>query len=150
MTLRLGLLAAIALVNAYLLGVLVVFQRVDYPLLGVVARADFPAHYAAFTSKIPLPVVLPEFVALVSVVPLFWIRPARLTAWPVWLGLAAGIGYMAITFGWHLRVHAVLATGDNSPPVIDALLASNGARTWLQAAKCVLLAWMVARSSAVA
>lgn len=140
-------LIAYALVNAYLLGVLVMYQRVDYPLFGAVSRAEFPAYYAAFTSKIPLPVVLWEFVALLAAVPLVWYRPDGVPAWSVSASLAAGVVYMVITFAWHLPVHKTLGTGDNSPAVLRVLLSSNLARTIVQAGKCVLAGWMIARAS---
>jgi hypothetical protein len=143
--LRTGLLAALALTNFYLLGVMVVLQRVVYPSFGDVSREAFPTYYAAFTSRIPLPVVLPEFLALLSVVPLFWVRPQALPAWAVWATLGAGLVYMGITFGLHLPVHRSLGSGDNSAGIISALVRTNGARTLVQACKCALICWMLTR-----
>lgn len=138
-------IAAVALTNFYLLGVMLMFQRIDYPLFVHVPRAEFPSYYAVFTRSIALPVVIPEFLALLSVIPLFFFRPASVPAWSVAAVLGAGVLYMVITFGWHLPVHRMLANGDNSQSVVDALVRTNGMRTLVQAAKCGLVFWMITR-----
>lgn len=139
-------LAIVALANFYLLGVMLVFQRVVYPSFGDVARAELPAYYAAFTSRIAMPVVVPEFLAVLMVVPLFFTRPPSVPAWAVGMSLAAGIVYMIITFGWHLPVHHALGAGDNSPAVVRSLLLTNALRTAVQAAKCALITWMLVKA----
>jgi hypothetical protein len=138
------ILAAVALTNFYLLGVMCVLQLVVYPAFGNVSRGEFPAYYSAFTSRIPAPVVIPEFLALLSIVPLLFVD-APVPKWSVWATLAAGIVYMAITFGLHLPVHRALAAGDNSHDIIAALVRTNGYRTIVQLAKCGLVGWMLAR-----
>ena len=138
-------LVIVALANFYLLGVMLVFQRVVYPAFGFVARDQFPAYYAAFTSRIAFVVVVPEFVAFLSVVPLFFTRPPHVPPWAVGTTLAAGLAYMLITFGWHLPVHRLLANGDNSAAVVDQLLRTHALRT-VQAAKCALLGWMLVKA----
>lgn len=142
---RAAALVFFALTNFYLLAVMLMFQRVVYPSFGLVPHDAFPAYYAAFTSRIAFVVVLPEFLALLSAVPLFFTRDG---AWIAWVALATGAAYMAITFGWHLPVHRALANGDNGPAVVDALLTSNGARTIVQALKCVFVAWVIFRALA--
>jgi hypothetical protein len=136
------LLATCTVVNAYLLGVMVVLQRVVYPLFGNVSRVEFGSYYASFGPRIGLPVVLPEFLAFLVVIPLVWLRPSGVPAWSVYAAIAAGVAYFAITFGLHLPVHRLLAAGDNSAPVIASLVRTHAARTWVQAGKCGLLAWM--------
>ena len=136
-----------ALTNFYLLGVMVMFQRVVYPAFRLVPHAEFPAYYSAFTSRIALVVVLPEFLALLSAVPLFFWRDASLGAWVAWVALGAGAVYMAITFGLHLPVHRALAEGDNGPAVVGALLSTNGARTIVQTLKCIFVGWVLFRTT---
>ena len=142
MTLRHWMLAICAGTNLYLLGVMMMFQRVVYPLFERMTRADFPAYYSAFGPRIALPVVVPEFLAFLAVLPLFWLRPAAVPAWSVYALFGAGVVYFGITFGLHLPVHQPLAAGDNSAPIIEKLVRTNGYRTWLQAAKCGLILWM--------
>jgi hypothetical protein len=136
-------LAVVALTNFYLLGVMLVLQTIVYPAFANVAREQFQAYYAAFNARIPLPVVVPEFLALLSVVPLFFFRPDGVPAWSVWTTLGAGVAYMSITFGLHLPVHRVLAAGDNAQGVVDVLVRTNLARTIVQGAKCALVTWML-------
>jgi hypothetical protein len=90
---------------------------------------------------------VPEFLALLSAVPLLFWRDASLGAWVAWAALGAGVVYMAITFGLHLPVHRTLAEGDNGSSVIDALVSSNGARTIVQALKCIFVGWVIFRVS---
>jgi hypothetical protein len=134
-----------ALTNFYLLAVMLMFQRVVYPAFRLVPHEGFPAYYTSFTSNIALVVVVPEFLALLSAMPLFFWRDESLGAWIAWVALGAGILYMAITFGLHLPVHRALANGDNGPSVVDALLSTNGARTIVQALKCVFVCWVLFR-----
>lgn len=138
-----ALLAAGAL-NFYLLGVMVLFATVVYPQFGSVDRAAFPSLYQAFTARIPVPVVLFEFLAFFSTLVLYAARPEGVPAWLVHAVVALGVGYFAITFGWHLPTHAVLGTGDNSPEVVGRLLASQWARTGLHLARVALLCWALA------
>ena len=135
-----------ALTNFYLLAVMLMFQRVVYPAFALVSHDGFPAYYASFTSRIALVVVAPEFLALLSAVPLFFWRSDSLGAWVPWVALGAGVLYMVITFGFHLPVHRALAQGDNGPAVISALLATNGARTILQALKCGFVGWVLSKA----
>lgn len=137
------LLVAFALTSFYLLGVMLVFQRVTYPGFADVGGAQFPAAYAAFNARIGLPVVVPELLAVLLTIPLFFVRPAGVPAWSVGVAFALGLAYLAITFGWHLPVHRALAKGDQSPAVMAALLRTNAARTVVQAVKCGLAAWML-------
>jgi hypothetical protein len=147
MSMRAAAITLFALSNFYLLAVMLMFQRVVYPAFRLVSHAGFPAYYAAFTSRIALVVVVPEFLAFLSAVPLLFWRDASLGAWVAWAALGAGALYMAITFGLHLPVHRALAEGDNGPAVVDALLSTNGARTILQALKCIFVGWVVFRST---
>ncbi len=124
---------------------MLLFQRVVYPAFGDVAREAFPAYYAAFTARIPIAVVAPEFLALLSALPLFWLRSDALPSWSVWAALGFGILYMAITFGLHLPIHATLGRGDNSPAVVAALTRTNLLRTIVQLVKCALIGWMLTR-----
>ena len=135
-----------ALTNFYLLAVVLMLQRVVYPAFGSVPHDAFPAYYAMFTSRIALVVVVPEFLALLSAVPLFFWREQSIGAWVPWTALGAGVLYMVITFALHLPIHRALATGDNAPAIVDSLVSTNGLRTIVQALKCLLVSHFCARS----
>ena len=111
-------------------------------MFGNVSRAEFGAYYASFGPRIALPVVVPEFLAFLVVLPLIWVRPSSVPVSFVYAAIGAGLAYFVITFGLHLPVHRLLAAGDNSAPVIGSLVRTHDARTLVQAAKCGLLTWM--------
>ncbi len=131
--------------NLYLLGVMVFFAAVAYPQLGVVDRAAFASLYQALTSRIGLPVVVWEFVALLATFVLYAARPDATPLWAVHVLVGLGVAYFVITFGWHLPSHKALAAGDNSPQALAPLLASQWSRTGVQAARAAMLMWLGTR-----
>ena len=140
----LWLLVICAAVNLYLLGAAAILQVVQYPLLGDVGGSALPSVHAALTRRLGVVFILPEFLAFLSVLPLFWLRPPELPAVAVWACLALGIAYFVITFGWHLPAHKLLSTGDSSTAALRKLLVSHAARTTTVALKCGILLWMIA------
>jgi hypothetical protein len=142
MSLKAWTLVACSATNLYLLGVMVVFAAVLYPQFGSVERGAFPALYEAFNSRIGGPVVLWEFAALLTTLPLYAWRPDAVPVGAVHALLALGVAYFAITFGWHLPAHRPLAAGDNS--ALGPLLQSQWARTVVQLVRAGVLAWLSA------
>src|SRR4051812_21394249 len=102
MSIKAWTLVACSAANLYLLGVMVLFAAVVYPELGAVERGAFPPLYAAFTGRIGVPVVVFEFVALLTTLPLYASRPEQVPIAAVHALLALGVAYFVITFGWHL------------------------------------------------
>lgn len=145
--LPLWVLLACAAVNLYLLGAATLLQAVQYPLLGEVGSAALPALHASLSRRLGLAFILPEFLAFLSVLPLLRLRPPRVPAWSVWACVALGVVYFAVTFGWHLPAHKLLAGGENSPSTLQLLLVSHAVRTASLALKCGLLVWMIAAGS---
>lgn len=140
--LRLWLLLVCIAVNVYLLGAATLLQAVAYPMLGEVGSAALPALHASLSRRLGLAFILPELLAFLAVLPLLRFRPPRAPAWAVWVCVALGAAYFAVTFGWHLPAHKLLAGGDASPSVMRALLVSHAARATSLALKCGLLVWM--------
>ena len=118
--------------NAYLLGVMVLFATVSYPQLG-----ESLTGYSGFTGRIAVPVVTFEFLAFFATLALYAVKPEPM--WAVHAIVALGVGYFVITFGWHLPAHRALAAGDRSPTDMARLLASQWARTALQVIRVGLL-----------
>jgi hypothetical protein len=139
-------LLACSLTNTYLLGVMVLFASVVYPGFSAVDRAAFPPLYASFTARIGGPVVAFEFAALLTTLPLYWLRPASTPLWAVHALVVLGLLYFVITFGWQLPAHRALAAGDNGPSALAPLLMSQWARTFVQVARVALLAWVGVRT----
>jgi hypothetical protein len=135
-------------VNLYLCGVMVLFAAVVYPQLGAAERSAFPPLYQAFNARIGAPVVLFEFLALLVTLGLYAARPEGTPLWAVHLAVGLSLAYFAVTFGWHLPAHRLLAAGDNSAAALAPLLRSQWLRTGLQLLKGCLLCALTARSMA--
>lgn len=128
-------------INVYLLGVMVMFASVVYPLFATVRPEAFGALYQRFTSSIGVPVVAWEFVALLVTVLLYLARPESMPSSVVHVLVGLTVVYFAITFGWHLPAHRALAANDNSSAALQPLLASQWVRTVVQLMKVVVLGW---------
>jgi hypothetical protein len=140
---RRWLLLASAAIHLYLLGAACLLWAVAYPQLAEVARSELPAFHAALSRRLATAFILPEFLSFFSLLPLLWRRPEAVPAWPVWAAVGLGLVYFALTFGWHLPQHRLLAGGDASPGVMGALMASHAVRTVTVALRCGLLLWAV-------
>jgi hypothetical protein len=137
------LLVGCAATNVYLLAAMVIFAAVVYPQFGSVDRSAFGPLYSGFTGRIGLPVVSFEFLAFFATLALYAARPDSTPLWAVHVLTVLGLGYFAITFGWHLPAHRPLAAGDNSD--LGALMASQWSRTPLQLVRAGFLLWLCAR-----
>lgn len=146
MLLRSLSLVLCSVVNAYLLGVMVVFGAVLYPMFGAVDRAGFPPLYGAFNARIGGPVVVWEFAALLTTLLLYAARPPSVPSWAVHTLVGLGVAYFVVTFGVHLPAHRALAAGDNAAAALAPLLGSQWARAAVQFARVALLAWLGARA----
>jgi hypothetical protein len=138
-------LVACSAANIYLLGVMVLFAAVLYPQLGAVERGAFPPLYAAFTERIGAPVVVFEFLSLLTTFPLYVARPTEAPRAAVHALVVLGVAYFVITFGWHLPAHRALAAGENGAAALEPLLRSQWARTGVQLGRAAILAWLGAR-----
>lgn len=141
------LLVASAAAQLYVLGAMLLMHRAVYAPFAALSREAFAQLYAGFGARIGPVFVVPELVAFVLPLALFARAPTGLPKWVAWAALALGVAYFAITFAWHLPVHRSLATGDNSPAVIDALLRSHSARTLVHLARTALFAWAIVAAS---
>jgi hypothetical protein len=144
MKLKTWLLLGCMAINLYLLGAACLLQATDYPLLAEV-QVGLPAWHASLARRLGLAFIVPEFLSALAPLLLLWRRPEQVPVSAVWLCVALGAGWMVLTFTWHLPAQYLVAQGNASPEVMRPLLASHATRTVLQALKCGLLLWMVAR-----
>ncbi|MFT3709376.1 MAG: hypothetical protein QM817_17190 [Archangium sp.] len=133
------------IINAYLLGAMVMFGAVTYPQFGAVDRSAFGPLYQSFNSRIGLAVVPWEFVAFLATLALYVFRD-ELQLGVLHAVVALGVAYFAITFAWHLPAHRSLAAGDNSD--LSSLLTSQWARTVVQLLRVAALAWLLRPTAA--
>ncbi len=134
------LLLVCTAVNLYLLGAACMLQFVGYPLLLESGPGALPVLHAALTRRLGVVFILPEFLALLTLLPLLYWRPVRNEVWRLWVCLGLSIAYFVVTFGWHLPAHKLLASGDVS--AMPTLLESHAVRTIFTALKCALLLGM--------
>lgn len=128
-------------INIYVLGVMVMFATVVYPLFSTVRPEAFGALYQRFNSSIGVPVVAWEFAALLVTVLLYAARPISMPSSVVHVLVGLTVVYFVITFGWHLPAHRALAANDNSSGALQPLLTSQWVRTVVQALKVAVLSW---------
>ncbi len=128
-------------VNLYLLGAACLLQFVGYPLLLEAGDGALSVLHTALTRRLGVVFILPEFLALLTLLPLLYWRPVHRGVWRLWVCLGLGIGYFIVTFGWHLPAHKLLAAGDAS--AMPRLLVSHAVRTIMIAVKCALLIGML-------
>ncbi len=134
------LLLVCTAVNLYLLGAACMLQFVGYPLLLESGPGALPVLHAALTRRLGVVFILPEFLALLTLLPLLYWRPVRNQVGRLWVCLGLSIAYFVVTFGWHLPAHKLLALGDVS--AMPTLLGSHAVRTIFTALKCALLLGM--------
>lgn len=123
------LLVASAVVVLYVLGGIWFAQIVIYPLFGKVGRAEYVAYHTFYSSRIPLPVILPGFASFVLPIALLVVRP---DAVPLWLAVGnAGFGIIGllVTVAFEIPRHRRLARDGKQDDVIGELVARNWPRT---------------------
>lgn len=138
------LLLSCTAVNLYLLGAACLLQFVGYPLLLEAGNSALPTLHAALTRRLGVVFIMPEFLALFFLLPLFRWRPANVRPFRLEACLALGFAYFVVTFGWHLPAHKRLALGHAG--AMSILLGSHAVRTLFTALKCGLLLEMIAGS----
>ncbi|HLL52770.1 MAG TPA: hypothetical protein VK447_04430 [Myxococcaceae bacterium] len=145
MTLRTWFLLIATGINLYLLGAACLMQATLYPLLGEV-QTGLPAFHASLSHRLGLAFIFFEFLAAFAPLLLLSRRPGSTPLWAVWLCVGLGLTWIGMTVVWHLPAHLALSRGDASEGVMRTLLSSHAARTALQAFKCGLMLWLVARA----
>ncbi|MBD2113214.1 MULTISPECIES: hypothetical protein [Cyanophyceae] len=113
----------------YNLGIIWFGQLVIYPLFAKVGSADYVAYHKFYSSRIPLPVILPGFACLLLPIALIFLRPASV---PLMLALAnAACSLLAlwVTVALEIPRHAQLEQDGKQPEVIQELVRYNWPRT---------------------
>jgi hypothetical protein len=123
------LLIGSTLVTLYVFGQIWLVQLVVYPLFAQVGPAEYITYHRFYSSRIPLPVILPGFASFLLPVVLVFIRPA-----PVPLGLAlanalCGIVGLLVTVALEIPRHSRLEQGGKQDGVIRELITYNWPRT---------------------
>ena len=113
----------------YVLGVTWFAQIVVYPLFGKVGEPEYVAYHNFYSSRIPLPVILPGFASFLVPMALAFFGP---DSGPVWLYVAnAGLGLagLLVTVALEIPRHSRLEEGGKQEKVIRELIRFNWLRT---------------------
>lgn len=129
MNLSSWLLIGSTLVTLYVFGQIWLVQLVVYPLFAQVGQAEYIAYHRFYSSRIPLPVILPGFASFLLPVVLVFLRPAAV---PLGLAVAnalCGIVGLLVTVALEIPRHERLEQGGKQDRVIRELITYNWPRT---------------------
>lgn len=74
-------------------------QIVVYPLFGKVEPAEYVAYHKFYSSRIPLPVIVPGFACFLMTIPLIFLRPDSVPLWMALANFACGVVGLLVTVG---------------------------------------------------
>src|SRR5215471_8684123 len=83
--------------SLYMTGMIWSMQVLEYPLFALVGPKEFPAYHRRHNRGLPVFVILPSVVALISAVVLIFTRPARLPQWSPFAVAAIDLVVVAVT-----------------------------------------------------
>jgi hypothetical protein len=104
-------------------------QRVVYPLFAKVGSQEYIAYHTFYSSRIPLPVILPGFACFLLPIALIFFRPMSV---PLEIALAnavCGLVGLVVTVALEIPRHYRLESGGKQEKVIEELIRYNWPRT---------------------
>jgi hypothetical protein len=119
-------------------------QIVVYPLFAKVGAAEYVTYHRYYSSRIPLPVILPGFASFLLPLALVVARPAPVPLWLALANVACGVVGLAVTVGWEIPRHARLEREGKVEPVIRELIRYNWPRTLALTGSALLTLAMLA------
>jgi hypothetical protein len=110
------------------LGQIWLVQIVVYPLFAKVGEADYTSYHRFYTSRIPLPVILPGFATFLLPIVLAFVGPT-VPAWMTVVNMVAGMIGLLVTVGLEIPRHGRLEKSGKDMPLIAQLIRYNWPRT---------------------
>lgn len=104
-------------------------QIVVYPLFGKVGPHEYVAYHKFYSSRIPLPVIVPGFASFLLTIPLIFLGPDSVPLWVYLANFACGVVGLLVTVGLEIPRHARLEKGGKQEKVIRELIRYNWPRT---------------------
>jgi hypothetical protein len=123
------LLPAWTVLIFYVLGEIWFVQIVIYPLFGKVGPNEYIAYHKFYSSRIPLPVIVPGFLSFLAPVALVFLGPESVPLWMYLANVICGIVGLLVTVGLEIPRHARLEKGGKQEGVIRELVYYNWPRT---------------------
>ena len=113
----------------YVLGEIWFGQIVVYPLFGKVGPNEYVAYHRFYSSRIPLPVIVPGFASFLLPVVLVFLRPDSVPLSLALANAACGLIGLYVTVVLEIPRHARLEKGGKQEDVIRELIRYNWPRT---------------------
>lgn len=123
------ILLAWAVLIFAVLGEIWLVQIVVYPLFGKVGEAEYVAYHEFYSSRIPLPVIVPGFASFLLTIPLVFLAPDSVPLWMLLANFACGLVGLIVTVALEIPRHARLEKGGKQEAVIRELIRYNWPRT---------------------
>lgn len=114
----------------YNLGVIWFVQLVVYPLFAKVGSNDYVDYHRFYSSRIPLPVILPGFACFFLPMVLIFFRPPSIPLWMALANAVCGLVGLVVTVGLEIPRHHRLENGGKQERVIEELIRYNWPRTF--------------------
>jgi hypothetical protein len=127
----------------YVLGEIWFVQIVVYPLFGKVGEDEYVAYHKFYSSRIPLPVILPGFASFLLPIALVFLRPESVPLWMALANVACGLVGLFVTVALEIPRHARLEKGGKQGGVIRELVLFNWPRTLSITASALLTLLML-------
>lgn len=113
----------------YVTGGIWFVQIVVYPLFGKVGPNEYVAYHRFYSSRIPLPVIVPGFASFLLPVVLVFLRPDSVPMSLALANAACGLIGLYVTLVLEIPRHARLEKGGKQEDVIRELIRYNWPRT---------------------
>lgn len=117
------------LIIFYVTGGIWFAQIVVYPLFGKVGEDEYVAYHKFYSSRIPLPVIVPGFASFILPVALVFLGPGSVPLWMALANVACGLVGLLVTVVLEIPRHARLEKGGKQEAVIRELILFNWPRT---------------------
>ena len=113
----------------YVFGGIWFVQIVVYPLFGKVGENEYVAYHRFYSSRIPLPVIVPGFASFLLPIALVFLGPGSVPTWIYLANVVCGLVGLLVTVALEIPRHARLEKDGKQEVVIRELILFNWPRT---------------------
>jgi hypothetical protein len=128
MSIDTAVLALWTMLVGWTLGQIWLAQIVVYPLFAHVGEPDYLGYHRFYTSRIPLPVILPGFLSFLLPIPLSILGPS-VPVWMIAANIAVGLCGLLVTVMLAIPRHTLLEKNGKDTATIAELVRFNWLRT---------------------
>jgi hypothetical protein len=119
-------------------------QIVVYPLFAKVGAAEYVTYHRYYSSRIPLPVILPGFASFLLPIGLVFFGPESVPLWMYLANVVCGLVGLLVTVALEIPRHAKLEEGGKQEAVMKELIRYNWPRTLALTGSALLTLAMLA------